>query len=84
MSRAIAGTILAAWLCSLVHAQSAAGAKPGEAKLEFEVASIKPSALPSGGAIRFGPKGGPGNGDPGRVTYTFTTILNLMVDAYNG
>ena len=83
MSRAIAGPVLAAWLCSLVHAQSAADSKPAEAKLEFEVASIKPSALPGRGPIRFGPKGGPGSGDPGRVTYTFTTILNLMVDAYS-
>jgi uncharacterized protein (TIGR03435 family) len=86
MSRAIAGTVLAAWLGSLVHAQSAADAKPAEAKLEFEVASIKPSALPGGGGngvIRLGQKGGPGSGDPGRVTYTFTTILNLMADAYS-
>jgi uncharacterized protein (TIGR03435 family) len=82
MSRAIAGTVLAAWLCSLVHAQSSADAKPAEAKLEFEVASIKPSALSGRGVIRFDPKGGPGSGDPGRVTYTFTTILNLMADAY--
>ena len=79
MSRAIAGTVLAAWLCSLVHAQSAADAKPAEAKLEFEVASIKPSALSGRDLI----KGGPGSDDPSRVTYTFTTILNLMVDAYN-
>src|SRR5580692_8104651 len=84
MSRVIAGTVLAAWLCSLVHAQSAANAKPAEAKLEFEVASIKPSALPAGrGVIRLAPQGGPGSGDPGRVTYTFTTILNLMIDAYS-
>jgi uncharacterized protein (TIGR03435 family) len=83
MRRAIAGTFLAAWLCSLVHAQSVAVAKPAEAKLEFEVASIKPSALPGRGPIRLGQKGGPGSGDPGRVTYTFTTILNLMVDAYS-
>jgi uncharacterized protein (TIGR03435 family) len=82
MSRAIAGTVLAAWLCSVVHAQSAADAKPAEAKLEFEVASIKPSAQ-SGRVFRLDPKGGPGSGDPGRVTYAFTTILNLMVDAYS-
>ena len=41
MSRVIAGPVLTAWLCSMVHAQSAADAKPAEAKLEFEVASIK-------------------------------------------
>ena len=57
-------------------------AKPAEAKLEFEVASIKPSALPGHGVIRLGPQGGPGSGDPGRVTYTFSTIRDLMVDAY--
>ena len=83
MSRAIAGTVLAACLCSVVHAQSAADAKPAEAKPEFEVASIKPSAQPGRGVIRLDPKGGPGSGDPGRVSYTFTTILNLMVDAYS-
>ncbi len=47
MSRAIAGTVLAAWLCPLAHAQSAANTKPAEAKLEFEVASIKRSAGPA-------------------------------------
>lgn len=81
MSRAIAG---AAWLCWLAHAQSAANAKPAEAKLGFEVASVKPSALPAGkGVIRLGLQGGPGSGDPGRVTYTFSTIRDLMVDAYS-
>ncbi len=83
MSRAIGRTVLAAWLCSLVHAQSAADGKPAEPKLEFEVASIKPSALPGRGVIRLGPQGGPGSGDPGRVTYTFSTIRDLIVDAYS-
>jgi len=77
MSRAIGRTVLAAWLCPWMHAQPAA-----HAKLEFEVASIKPSPLPGRGPIRLGQKGGPGSADPGRVTYTFTTLLNLMADAY--
>ena len=64
MSRAIAGAVLAAWLWSVMHAQSAADAKPAEAKLEFEVASIKPSAQPGRGVFRLDPKGGPGRGDP--------------------
>ena len=67
MSRTIAGTVLAACLCCPVRAQ------PAAAKLEFEVASIKPATLP----------GGPGRGDPGRVTYTFSTMLDLLVDAYS-
>ena len=33
--------------------------------------------------IRLGQQGGPGSGDPGRVTYTFSTIRDLMVDAYS-
>jgi len=83
MNRAIAGTVLAVWLCSLAHAQSAPDAKPAGAKLEFEVASIKPSAMPGGGGmIRMGPQGGPGSGDPGRVSYTLSTIRDLMVIAY--
>jgi len=86
MSRAIAGAVLAVWLCSLLHAQSAANAKPAEAKLEFEVASVKPSGLPGrgvNGVIRLGPQGGPGSGDPGRVTFTFSTIRDLVVEAYS-
>jgi len=84
MSRAIAGTVLVAWLCSLLHAQSTANAKHGEPKLEFEVASVKPSALPAGnGVIRLGPQGGPGAGDPGRLTYSFSTIRDLTEGAYS-
>jgi uncharacterized protein (TIGR03435 family) len=84
MSRAIAGTVLAAWLCSLAHAQSTVSAQPAETKLEFEAASVKPSAPPAGrGAIRPGPQGGPGSGDPGRLTYSFSTISDLIVDAYS-
>src|SRR6516165_11144822 len=77
MSRTIAGTVLAACLCSLVRAQ------PAAAKLEFEVASIKPATLPGRGPIRLGQRGGPGSGDPGRVTYTFSTMLDLLADAYS-
>jgi len=75
--------VLTAWLCSLAHAQSVADSKPAEAKLAFEAASIKPSALPGRGVIRSGPQGGPGSGDPGRVTYAFSTIRDLMVEAYS-
>src|SRR5579872_953115 len=83
VNRAIAETVAAAWLCSLVRAQSAADAKPADSKPEFEVATIKSSAPPaSRGMIRIGRQGGPGSIDPGRVTYSFSTIRDLMVDAY--
>lgn len=75
MGRAVVGAVLGVWLCSLVYGQGT--------KLEFEVASIKPSVMPSGrGVIRIGPPGGPGSADPGRVNYTFSTIRDLMVNAY--
>ncbi len=82
MNRAIAGTVLAAWICSLVHAQSSTDAKPAEARPEFEVASIKPSPLPGRGTIRLDPQKGAGMDDPGRVTYTLSTIRDLIVEAY--
>jgi uncharacterized protein (TIGR03435 family) len=84
MSRAIAGSVLAVWLCSLAYAQSVANAKPAEAKVAFEAASVKPSPLSAAkGVIRPGLRGGPGSGDPGRVTCTFSTIRDLMADAYS-
>lgn len=78
MGRAVVGTVLGISLCSLAHAQSAGD------KLQFEVATIKRSELPGGrGMIRIGSQGGPGSGDPGRVTYSFSRIRDLMVDAYS-
>jgi uncharacterized protein (TIGR03435 family) len=77
----IAGAVLAALLCSPVPAQTA-NPDAADAKLEFDVASIKSSALPGTGVIRLGRQGGPGSRDPGRVTYTFSTIRDLIVDAY--
>ncbi|MES1257748.1 MAG: TIGR03435 family protein [Acidobacteriota bacterium] len=81
MNRAVAGMVLVAVCCRLVHAQFAADARPAEAKLEFEVASVKPSARAGRGLMKLDP-GGPGGGDPGRLTYTFSTIRDLMVEAY--
>lgn len=83
MGQAIAGMALAAFLCSPGNAQSATDSRPAEAKPEFEVASIKPSVLPGRGAIRLGMRGGPGSADPGRVTYTLSTVRDLMADAYD-
>jgi uncharacterized protein (TIGR03435 family) len=83
MGRAVAATVLAAWLCSLAHAQFAANAKPAEAKLEFDASSVKPAVLPAGNSlIRPGPQGGPGSADPGRLIYSFTTLRDLIMDAY--
>jgi uncharacterized protein (TIGR03435 family) len=83
MAWTITGTALAACFCSLTYAQSAADAKPAAVEPEFEVASVKPSVLPGSGGIRLGLRGGPGSGDPGRVTYSFSTLRDLMVEAYS-
>jgi uncharacterized protein (TIGR03435 family) len=56
----------------------------------FDVASIKPAAMPTmivgGGRSmvrKTGPTGGPGSKDPGRVSYPMTTVRNLMTIAYD-
>ena len=81
MSRALPGMVLAAGLCSVIHAQSAGKAKTNT-KLEFEVASVKRSDPSVPGVIKVDP-GGPGSADAGRVTYRLSTIRDLMADAYN-
>ena len=84
MIRAIAVATLMASLGSSGFCQSAADAKSPDAKLEFEVASIKPSVMPGGrGMIRIGGRGGPGSADPSRATYNFSSLRDLLMDAYS-
>jgi uncharacterized protein (TIGR03435 family) len=53
-------------------------------KLEFEVASIKPSAIPPGGrGMNVGSRGGPGTADPAQVVYSNMTLKLLIMSAYN-
>lgn len=54
--------------------------------LEFEAASVKPAAPPSGDgrmAIMTGGRGGPGSSDPTRVTYTNAPLMLLITAAYD-
>ena len=63
----------------------AACAQSGEARVEFEVASVKQSApvAPSNTRMMFGgPSGGPGTKDPGRFSANGTSIYNLLMQAY--
>jgi uncharacterized protein (TIGR03435 family) len=54
-----------------------------EPKLEFEVATVKPAAPPTGvAALMFQVRGGPGSDDPGRVTYTNISMRQLLTIAY--
>jgi len=53
------------------------------AQTTFEVASVHPSAPPNGGRIRVGCQGGPGRGDPGRMTCNNADLLMLVTMAYD-
>jgi hypothetical protein len=62
-----------AGICLWLHAQTS------EKQVTFDVASIKPAAMPTMGGGRgvvrkMGPTGGPGSKDPGRVSYPMTTV----------
>ena len=52
-------------------------------RLEFEVASVKPSPPPGTGPMRFGIQGGPGSSDPGRLTCSHATLSYLLTYAYD-
>jgi uncharacterized protein (TIGR03435 family) len=55
-----------------------------KAKLEFEVASIKPSVPPPGGrGMNVGARGGPGTADPTQITYSNMTLKLLIMTAYD-
>src|SRR5215813_9534474 len=70
------GSILALGAC-------AASGQIGEAKLEFEVASVKPSAPLTDGRVFVGRGGGPGTQDPSRATYTNYSLKQLITVAYD-
>jgi uncharacterized protein (TIGR03435 family) len=63
---------------------AAAGALFGQAapRLEFEVATVKPSP-PINGFVRIGPRLGPGTADPSRVSYQYLSLKNLLATAYD-
>ena len=52
---------------------------------EFEVVSLKPSPpVPPDGRVFFGPaQGGPGTPDPGQIRWTYATVRNLLMTAYD-
>jgi uncharacterized protein (TIGR03435 family) len=50
-----------------------------DAKLEFEVASVKPAAPLTRQVL---PRGGPGSSDPAHVRYTYVSVKHLLILAY--
>lgn len=72
-------TGLLALAMNAAFGQAQTGQAP--AKLEFEVAAVRPEA-PSGGPPVRGIRGGPGTGDPTRISYSYVTLQALLVWAY--
>jgi uncharacterized protein (TIGR03435 family) len=70
----------------LVAAAGAGLAQTAESRLTFEVASVKPAPPPTSfdgkRMIRMGAQGGPGTSDPGRITYSFVSLRNLLTQAF--
>jgi uncharacterized protein (TIGR03435 family) len=65
---------------SLFHmAAGLAQTGQADAKLEFEVASVKPAAPLTGRPL---PRGGPGSSDPAHIRYTYVSVKNLLILAY--
>jgi len=61
--------------CALAFGQAAEN-------LTFEVASVKPAAIPSQGRGG-GRRGGPGTTDPGQITWNMPTLRVLLTTAYD-
>src|SRR5262245_31056417 len=72
---------LAALSCFVAFSQTV------DKSLSFDVASVKPATPPTPngrGMVMFrGPTGGPGTKDPGRISYPFMTLKNLLMTAYD-
>jgi len=81
MKRAIVGW--AALMGSMAYGQAPADVKGADTRLEFEVATVKPAAPQAIGRMMIGMRGGPGTGDPGRITYNNLSLRDLMTVAYS-
>ncbi|MGA9628164.1 MAG: TIGR03435 family protein [Bryobacteraceae bacterium] len=70
------GAIVVLFLTAILAAQAA------DSKLTFEAASVKPAGPFVPGEMG-GMRGGPGTGDPGRITIARATLTNLLTRAYD-
>ncbi len=64
-----------------------AWAQAPDPSLSFDVATVKPATPPTMGdgkrMIRVGAQGGPGTSDPGQISYSFMSMRNLLMQAFN-
>jgi uncharacterized protein (TIGR03435 family) len=79
MMRLTAAMVLFACLA----ASQSADKKAEGGKTEFEVASVKVASPPENGRTRMGFRGGPGTGDPTRLTIENYSIFQLIMRAYD-
>ena len=70
------GAIVVLFLTAILAAQAA------DSKLTFEAASVKPAGPFVPGEMG-GMRGGPGTGNPGRITIARATLTNLLTRAYD-
>lgn len=49
----------------------------------FEASSVKPALAQSGTVARSSMRGGPGTADPGQITFTNVTLVNILLRAYD-
>ncbi len=55
----------------------------GQAQPAFEVVVVKPAGPPTSWKMHTGIEGGPGTGEPGRITYSHLPLRTLLWMAYN-
>jgi uncharacterized protein (TIGR03435 family) len=79
--RSLTGAALALLMAGGAWAQTA------DSSLTFEVATVKPASLPASPdgkrVIRIGAQGGPGTSDPSQISYSFLSLRNLLMQAFN-
>jgi uncharacterized protein (TIGR03435 family) len=67
-------------------ATGASLAQTPDLSLTFEVATVKPAALPTATEgkrmFRMGAQGGPGTSDPGQISYSFMPLRALLTQAF--
>jgi uncharacterized protein (TIGR03435 family) len=72
---------LAVWMIVLIACLAVS--QSADKKVEFEVASVKVAPPPESGRMRMGFRGGPGTGDPTRLTIENYNMFLLIMRAYD-
>ncbi len=83
LGAATVAAIIGPLALGIVNAGAPTRGQSGTPQLAFEVASVRPSPpFTSGGRFRSGIFGGPAEGDPGQISYSYMTLARLVAEAY--